>query len=260
MLQQRTADNGVVLFRSPVLEAIGVPHGFSTRIGGVSPPPFDSLNLGNPNGCAIQDDLPHLDRNYDLLLQASGLAGRRLVRVHQVHADRVVWADARADIRHEKADAIATGDPGIAASVRIADCVPVLLASGNGQIVAAVHAGWRGVVAEIVLRAIEAMAVPPQALRAAIGPSIGMDAFEVGPEVLEEFATRMSDPPIRRRGDGKGHVDLRQAIKQQLLGVGVPSAQIDSTDICTAHDKHLFYSHRRDQGITGRMAAVIGTR
>lgn len=260
MLVQRTAENGVVLFRSPVLEAIGVPHGFSTRIGGVSPPPFESLNLGNPNGCAIQDDLTHLDRNYELLLKAAGLAGRRLVRVHQVHADRVVWADAQSDIRHEKADAIATRDPTIAASVRVADCVPVLLASEDGQQVAAVHAGWRGVVAGIVLRAVEAMATTPQRLRAAIGPSIGMEAFEVGPEVLQAFETHGYPAHIRRRPDGKGHVDLRQTLLSQLRQAGVAEHHIDSTDTCTVRDSHLFYSHRRDAGVTGRMAAVIGVR
>lgn len=259
MLEQRTAGNGVVLFRSPVLERIGVPHGFSTRIGGVSQAPFDSLNLGNPNGCDIQDDLDHLDRNYALLLEAAGLAGRRLVRVHQVHADRVVWADELTDIRHEKADAIATRDPQIAASVRIADCVPVLLASGDGRTVAAVHAGWRGVVAGIVLQAIEQMQVGADQIRAAIGPSIGMEAFEVGPEVLEAFETRLKDPVLHRRADGKGHVDLRETLRRQLLGAGVAPEHIDTTEVCTVRDRHLFYSHRRDNGVTGRMAAVIGT-
>lgn len=247
------------MFRSPVLEAIGVPHGFSTRVGGVSRTPFDSLNLGNPNGCAVQDDLAHLDRNYALLLEAGGLTGRRLVRVHQVHADRVVWADAATDIRHEKADAIATRDPGIAASVRIADCVPVLLASEDGKTVAAVHAGWRGVVAKIVLRAIEEMNVPANRLRAAIGPSIGFEAFEVGPEVLEAFESQMDDPPLRRRPDGKGYVDLREALRRQLRLAGLADERIDTTDACTVRDRHLFYSHRRDNGVTGRMAAVIGT-
>lgn len=260
MLEQRTAENGVVLFRSPLLERIGVPHAFSTRIGGVSAAPFDSLNLGNPNGCDIQDDLSNIARNYERLMEACGLAGRRLVRVHQVHADRVVWANAANDICHEQADAIATRDPALAVSVRIADCVPILLASDDGRIVAAVHAGWRGVVAGVTLRALEQLQTPPSRVYAAIGPSISFDAFEVGPEVIEAFERLMPNPPVRRRDDGKGHVDLRAVLRWQLTQAGVPADHMDRTEACTYRDRELFFSHRRDKGVTGRMAAVIGTR
>jgi copper oxidase (laccase) domain-containing protein len=96
---------------------------------------------------------------------------------------------------------------------------------------------------------------------AAIGPCIGFDNFEVGPEVLEQFAQKFgAAAPIRRRDDGKGYVDLRAAIRRQLLAAGVAENQIDSTDRCTFRDAEEFYSHRRNQGITGRMAALISPR
>lgn len=262
MLQRIAAENGVVFYRSPLLHDLGVPHGFSTRLGGISPPPFDSLNLGNPNGCAIQDDYEHIWSNYDRLLEAVGTVGTTLCRVHQVHADRVVRVEAdRPHSPDEKADALVTDDPAGALSVRVADCVPILLASSDGRQVAAVHAGWRGVVSEVALRAIDAMGIQPVDIRAAIGPCIGFDAFEVGPEVLDAFVSLLGDrAPIHRRDDGKGHVDLRGAVRLQLEQAGVGSAHIDSTDRCTVAHADEFFSHRRDQGVTGRMAAVIAPR
>jgi YfiH family protein len=141
-------------------------------------------------------------------------------------------------------------------SVRVADCVPVLLSSGDGRVIAAVHAGWRGVIAEVVPNALATMRCLNAV--AAIGPSIGFEHFEVGPEVLAEFAGVFGgDAPIRRRDDGKGHVDLRAAIRLQLLHAGVADDRIDVSDRCTFRDAGEFFSHRRDRGVTGRMAAII---
>src|SRR5687768_17098934 len=158
MLQRRIAPNGVVYYASPLLERAGVPHAFSTRLGGISPPPFDSLNLGNPNGCAVQDDYDHVWHNYRLLQDAAACGGRELVRVHQVHGAAVaVVTPGRPFDVSTKADALVGDDPGRVLSVRVADCVPVLLAAGDGRTVAAVHAGWRGVVAGAVGAAIRTM-------------------------------------------------------------------------------------------------------
>src|SRR4051812_38204457 len=122
MLQRRTATNGVRYYASPLLESAGIPHGFSTRIGGISPPPFDSLNLGNPSGCEIQDDYDRIWENYRLLQSAAGCGGRELCRVHQVHGAAVVRATSGVpfDVA-QKADAIVTDDPAHVLSIRIAD-------------------------------------------------------------------------------------------------------------------------------------------
>jgi YfiH family protein len=256
---RRRESGGAVFYESPLLAALGLRHAFSTRLGGISAAPFDSLNLGNPNGCPVQDDRERIAENYRRLLAAIGAEQAELLRVHQVHGAAVATATAgRAFDVHQQADAIITGDPNRVLSVRIADCVPILLASEDGSIVAAVHAGWRGVIAEVARHAIAAMAVPPAKVVAAIGPCIGFDAFEVGPEVLTAFSGHFgAEAAIRRRADGKGHVDLAESVRRQLIAAGVPEDRIDTTDRCTFRDAGEFFSHRRETGVTGRMAALI---
>jgi YfiH family protein len=262
MLQKRSAPNGVVFYASPLLDAAGAPHAFSTRLGGLSPAPFDSLNLGNPNGCAVQDDYPRIWQNYDRLRAAAGCPAGDICRVHQVHGAGVarVRRGEPFDVA-TKADAVVGDDPARVLSVRVADCVPVLIATDDGRTVAAVHAGWRGVIANVVGGAIAAMGdARPTRLRAAVGPCIGFNAFEVGPEVLAEFDRAFGpDAPslVCRRDDGKGHVDLRAAVHLQLLALGLTPDQIDTTDRCTVRDRDEFFSHRRDNGVTGRLAAII---
>jgi len=135
-----------------------------------------------------------------------------------------------------------------------ADCVPILLASADGKKVAAVHAGWRGLVSGVVTEAVDALACR---FVAAIGPCIGVQRFEVGEEVAEQF-----DPRFVRRDLGcRPHVDLRAAAYALLQDLG--ASQIDKTDRCTAHHEQEFFSHRRDvtqRGLetTGRMSSVIG--
>ena len=259
MLQRRIAAGGPVFYVSPQLSALGVRHAFSTRQGGVSAAPFDSLNLGNPNGCAIQDDEPRIQENYRRLQAAIGCESSRRCWVHQVHAATV--ADATGPDFHNslKADALVTTDASQVLSVRIADCVPILLADESGSCVSAVHAGWRGVIAGVIPAAVKAMARPP--IAAAIGPCIGFDTFEVGPEVLAEFERVFGRAaPSRRESDGKGRVDLRAACRIQLRHAGVSDERIDGTDRCTFRDAEEFFSHRRDNGVTGRMAALIAPR
>ena len=265
MLERICSTEGVVFYRSSLLAAAGAPQAFSTRIGGVSTAPFDSLNLGNPSGQAIQDSSEHIRENYRRLLRAAGIGRQVLTRVSQVHGTRVIEATRETGQNPAvEADAIVTSDNQCAASVRVADCVPVLLTSRDGRRVAAVHAGWRGVVAGVVSQAVERLcgtAYRPGGLLAAVGPCIGFDAFEVGPEVLEQFVRIWgADAPVRPAANGKGLVDLRQALKMQLLRLGVPAEQMDISVCCTYRDSGEFYSHRRDRGLTGRMAAVFAPR
>ena len=262
MLQRRVNANGVVYYASPLLEAMGVRHAFSTRLGGVSQGPFASLNLGNPNGCAVQDDRRRIATNYALLLEGIGCPGGWPLRVHQVHGNQVAAVNpGQAFDVHQKADALLSRDPGRVISVRTADCAAVLLAGEGGNTVAVVHAGWRGIVAGVIAATIQQMGGRGSAYVAAIGPCISRDAFDVGQEVLDSFAALFgSEAPIDR-GDGtKGKVDLRAAARLQLLACGLKADRIDGTDRCTVKHEDEFFSHRRDRGVTGRMAAVIAAR
>jgi purine-nucleoside/S-methyl-5'-thioadenosine phosphorylase / adenosine deaminase len=264
VLEKQTTSEGVVYYASAKLRAIGVRHAFSTRIGGVSPAPFDSLNLGNPNGCEIQDDYDRIWANYRRLTASIGCDTNPPLRVHQVHGGDVVTVkpDEQFDTNC-KADALVSRDPRRVISIRIADCVPVLLATRDGKTVSAVHAGWRGIIAGVIPAAINRMlAEDPSAksaeIIAAIGPCISGQAFEVGPEVLDTFTqTFGTAAPLTRLPTGKGTVDLRAAARIQLQAAGLPDSSIDTTDRCTVTHRDEFFSHRRDNGITGRMAALI---
>jgi YfiH family protein len=180
--------------------------------------------------------------------------------VHQVHGPKVIRVIK--DVPHDrkiKADGLVSNDPRRMLSVRVADCIPVLLASEDGGVVAAVHAGWRGVVTGVVSAAMIEMGFGAERITAAVGPGIGIDMFEIGPEVVAEFIRVFgNDAPLRRRADGKGHIDLKEAIRRQLLNAGVKAEQIDVTDRCSYRDADEFFSHRRENGVTGRMAAMIG--
>jgi YfiH family protein len=143
--------------------------------------------------------------------------------------------------------------------------VPILVSSDDGRFVAAIHAGWRGVIVNVVGATVEQLCersgAPAHSLVAAVGPCIGFEAFEVGPEVVVEFERAFgARAPVRRTDDGKGRVDLREAVKRQLRDAGLRDDHIDTTDRCTWRDWDEFFSHRRDRGITGRMCAMIAPR
>jgi YfiH family protein len=262
MLKRRIASTGVVIYVSPLLEGVGVAHGFSTRIGGVSEGAFSSLNLGNPSG-AVVDSSDHIAENYGRFCEAAGCGGKTLRKVSQVHGADVVWMNSDQNCANApSADAIVSDDPSCAVSVRVADCVPVLLSSGDGRLVAAVHAGWRGVVAGVVPKAVEVLQSRCDGeIVAAIGPAIGAGNFQVGMEVVEEFRRVFgAEAPAQIQCGGKAHVDLRAGIVLQLRDCGISLDRIDTTDRCTFRDTDEFFSHRREKGVTGRMAAIISCR
>ena len=269
--------------------AVRVPHGFSTRVGGVSVATpaanFASLNFGNPGDLTEHRDPPaSIARNFEILVDAIRAPGREIVQVHQVHGAGVHVVrrgmPAHPTAQDTKADAIVTDDPMRLLVVRVADCCPILLASGDGRIVAAVHAGWRGVVCEhgsatqavspasrgVLAPTVDAMrALGARGIRAVIGPCISFDHFEVGPEVLDEFRA-VFGADAQRRGlirtatpsdvQGKGFVNLQACVREQLGVLGVEP--IDTIARCTFAEPELFFSHRRDKGRTGRMVGIIG--
>ena len=261
MLRETTCANGVVCFRSSLLDAAGVPHAFSTRLGGVSTGIFSSLNLGNPSG-PIRDAETNITENYRRFFSACGITDKQLCRIHQIHGNDILTLQ-RGDAPPvgKQADGLLSDDPSLVLSIRTADCVPVLLCNSTGRLVAAVHAGWRGVIAGILplaIKAFQGRSIPCQDIFIAVGPCIGLDAFEVGNEVADQFDQAFPGKPVVRRQPGlKPHVDLRQAVLSQAHACGVPETNLDSDDLCTSRDEKWFFSHRRDQGLSGRLAAII---
>jgi YfiH family protein len=266
---------------SALLTSIGVPHAFSTRHGGVSAGMFASLNFGNPGELPREERDPpeNIRQNWTRLTEAisagvpgSAPSGREIVEVHQVHGEAVCRVLAGGvtprdeEGRDIKADAMVTDDPARLIAVRVADCAPVLLASGDGRVVAAVHAGWRGVVGGVVPAAVQemrAIGVDPAGIVGAIGACIGAEAFEVGEEVAREFQRVFggATPHVRAgKQPGKMMVDLKGAIREQLVRAGVGAGRIDVLPHCTVREGTDFYSHRREQGRTGRMVGIIGPR
>ncbi|NUQ52300.1 MAG: peptidoglycan editing factor PgeF [Phycisphaerales bacterium] len=290
------------LLRSELLTRLGVPHAFTTRIGGVSNGVFESLNFGNPAEFkGEQRDPPaNIQRNLELVQHAIGAAWREVVQVYQVHGASVhVLTSGRRSHPTQndtKADAMVTRDPSRVLVVRVADCAPVLLTSGDAKVVAAVHAGWRGVVSGVLLNAVRVVqSEGAREISAAIGPCIGAASFEVGPEVLDEFVRAFGSEMVGelpsgwrvgdaiegvnevsgiagrgageqprvvawRRADGKAQVDLRGALEVQLRDVGVDRARIEHVGGCTARDASLYFSHRRELGKTGRLIGMIGVK
>jgi polyphenol oxidase len=269
MFERVTAANGVVFYRSGLLAGVGVAHGFSTRLGGVSGGPFESLNFAMhpvgplPDGsrATVVDTRENVMENYRRLQEAIGAVGRAPTWSEQVHGRDVCIAPAPGrDGEKPKVDAIVTKDAGLLATIRVADCMPVLLSDREGRVVAAVHAGWRGVVVGVIEAAVEAMGVDAKDLVAAVGPCIGPEAFEVGPEVAVEFEKAgLGEAVVKREGWAKPHIDLGKAAWIQLQRLGVKGDSIDLAGVCTVGDG-AFFSHRRDRGLTGRMVAMIGVR
>jgi YfiH family protein len=173
-----------------------------------------------------------------------------LATLSQIHSAAPVAACGRAG-NLGQGDALTERTPGAVVAVRTADCIPILLADARNRAVAAVHAGWRGTVAEIAGHAVEAMArefgTRPEDLRAAIGPGIGVCCYEVGPEVAAHFGAA-----------GRAHIDLAEANRRQLAARGIPEAHIYAANLCTACRAEDFHSYRRDKESAGRQYSFVG--
>jgi len=268
LVDTELAQRDAIVLRSSMLDAAGFVHAFSTRMGGVSAAPFDALNLQSlqansriANG-EPRDDDDALRENHARFTRAIGLArDTRVVDASQVHGCTVVAARDGLRARPE-ADALPSVRGGNAIMMRVADCVPILIACPKTGAVAAVHAGWRGVVAGIVPAAIAALHAEGADIRgciAAIGPCIGAKNFEIGPEVANALATaNLADCVIAPGVHGpKHHADLVVAVALQLARCGIARTNIDADPPCTYADAQRFHSHRRDGARSGRLAAII---
>ena len=232
----------------------GVAALMTTRAGGVSAAPFDSLNLRDGAG----DDADAVARNRRIVAAAIGATP---VYLNQVHGNKVVRlsaADLRVEAPVHAADASVTAEPGIACVAQVADCLPVLFAAPEARAVAAAHAGWRGLAGGVLEAALhgvcEAAHCEPRDVRAWLGACIGPTAFEVGGDVLAAFGAAPDSPRFRPHAPGKWLADLPGLARDRLIGAGV--ADLSGGTWCTDSDPSRFFSFRRDR-VTGRMAAFV---
>ncbi|MFP5410482.1 MAG: peptidoglycan editing factor PgeF [Gammaproteobacteria bacterium] len=223
-----------------------VQAGMTTRAGGVSQPPWASLNLGDHVG----DDPNHVAANRARLREMLPAEPGWL---RQVHSARVVELGRE---QNPEADASFTREAGQVCAVLTADCLPVLFCDRAGSVVAAAHAGWRGLANGVLEATVGAMQVPPGEILAWMGAAIGPQAFEVGEEVREAFVARHSEAAaaFAPHAPGKWLADIYALARIRLGSVGVRS--IYGGGRCTLTEAETFYSYRRD-GVTGRMAALV---
>ena len=235
----------------------GVTAFSTTRQGGCSTGNYAAFNINGYCG----DDEVHIAANKVALCSLLGIDSNRLVMPHQVHDCVVRRIDGPQQGVIEGVDAVMTDVPQLCIGVSTADCIPVLLYDSIHRAVSAVHAGWRGTVLRIVQKAVEAMrdtyGTAPADLQAVIGPGISLDSFEVGDEVYNQFLSAGFDmQPISRR-DAKWHIDLPMCNRLQLMEAGIPSNNIQMTNICTYQQYDRYFSARRLGIQSGRIYTGI---
>lgn len=262
--------DGVRGLVSAPLERDGFANAFSTRLGGVSPMPSDSLNLAGFNEDAAENIYENRNRFLRLFDGPWTLTG-----CWQIHsADvRVVENEAAArptpDVLGDDqyCDALVSNVPRILLAVKTADCVPILIGDHESGAFAAVHAGWKGTAASILRRTIDQLsskyAAKPENLRAAIGPAANVCCYEVGPEVISQFKelSSQAESLIVSTHDGHARIDLQKFNREQLIGAGLLPDRIHIAPYCTMDRTDLFFSYRREKtlhGRVGRLMSVIG--
>lgn len=238
----------------------GVTHAVFSRQGGVSPEPWASLNLGSTVG----DDIERVRENRRLALNAMELTTDSIFDVWQVHGVEVAITESPhlPESQHKQADTILTDKPGLILMMRFADCVPIMFHDPVRKVVGISHAGWMGTVRGAVSIAVEAMQTnfgsKPEDILATIGPSIGPDHYEVGPDVIAQVrqAFGKEASSLVSTGTNSYQFNLWEANRYLLEKAGV--RHIEIAGLCTACFIEDWYSHRAEKGRTGRFGAIIG--
>lgn len=242
-----------------------VTQGFTTRRGGVSAEPYESLNLGTHVG----DDAAQVQANRQRVWHELGVRKENVVLAEQVHGDKVAAvSEGTGALPVAGADALVTNTPDLLLMLLFADCVPVYLVDPVRKAIGLAHAGWRGASANIAGKTVRTMTEEfgsaPSSCFAAIGPCIGGDSYEVGAEVADLFrslpgarASNVVTP--RSEIGGTYNLNLRAVVFGQLLSAGLPAGSIAVCDEDTFRSKRDFFSYRRD-GATGRMAAFLALK
>lgn len=251
--------NGLKYYCFESFTEAGIKHGFFTRLGGVSPEPWKSLNTATTRG----DSAENVVANLKLMFGALGLDYLSRYDGHQCHSTTVICADKPRDLKDSPlpADGLLTDKPEVTLLQRFGDCVPVLLYDPVQKVVGVYHAGWPGTVDNMCAYTIRAMmeryGSNPADLLAGIGPSIGPDHFVVQEDVASKFRETFGDRFAEisdSREDGI-YIDLWRANQMRLEDMGVK--QIETAEICTVCHKDEWFSHRGDHGATGRFGVLI---
>jgi len=244
---------------SELLSSAGFRHAFFTRLGGVSEGPYRSLNFSISVGdepLRVQENLHRAAASLRIRLDAIYFAS-------QVHGNDAIVAEPGMDreaFLTREADAVVSIHPELACSIRTADCVPILVADRTSGAVAAIHAGWRGVVRRVVPQGVERLrevAGIRGDLIAAIGPHISVRAFEVSEDVARQLATASEDQRAVDASRAKPHVDLRRIVRAQLRSLGLADEAIEDVPGCTLSEPERFFSFRRDGARSGRHLSAI---
>lgn len=239
-----------------------VIHGVFTRHGGVSPKPWKSLNVG----ATVGDDLERVKENTQRILQAMGCPRASLFSVWQVHQAKVLVADKPRKGKSEipKADAVITDDPQVTLFMRFADCVPLYFFDPEQRAIGLAHAGWKGTLENIAQKTIQEMekefGSQPGKIKAGIGPSIGPDHYEIQDDVLEQYRKAFPETftHFLIEKDGRVKLDLWEANRFILKQAGVQDIEI--ARVCTACHPEDWFSHRAENGKTGRFGALFSLR
>ena len=230
-----------------------------TRRGGVSPAPWQSLNLGG----SVGDDPAHVVENRIRVFNAMGCDPASIHDVWLVHGTDIVYADEPRPLEQPslRADIIFTDNPHVTLFMRFGDCVPILFHDPQKKVIGIAHAGWMGTVRGVVMSAVEGMQAhygcKPENIVAGIGPSIGVDHYEVGENVITQFQELFkhdADQMLQSR-NGSTYLDLWTANAIQLKNAGVE--QIEISGVCTACHLDDWFSHRAEKGKTGRFGALM---
>lgn len=243
-----------MVIRPAVFDAFPeIVAGMSTRHGGVSPIPYASLNLDNRG----PDEDTNREENRKRFCAELGFGAEALVRSLQIHDTQILPADKPGF--YEGYDAFVTNQPGLLLAVSIADCTPILIFDRKQKAIGAAHAGWKGTAGGIVTKTLEKMKTEYGTIGsdcfAYIGPCIDECSFEVGEEVAAQFESSF------KRWDGerqKFFVDLKKANAAQLEAFGIPAQNIEISPYSTVNHNDMFFSYRKEKGVTGRLLAAIG--
>lgn len=238
-----------------------VTHAFCTRRAGVSKEPFSSLNTGFLVGDRKED----VQRNLALVREAFAIPEGRLILMRQIHGDRIRVLDGDGPLPEgfPECDGLVTDRPGLALAIRTADCAPLFFADGARRVIGAAHAGWRGTALGIAGKMVdllkERFSSRSEEMTVLIGPAIGPCCYEVDAPVFAAFSSRPGADRFLTRCPGRERwmLDLPLANRLQLLERGVPEENILTAASCTACRQDLFFSHRAEQGRTGRQINLI---